>query len=234
MPNPFAKHNLVALGAAAVLSVYAAGFERTREAARRFEDADGADRRRPAPVPTTGEIGAPVRTATVEQRAVHGPTATAVGRTPEIATDAHAKSTDAAPSQKVVAIDSTHPADTAHVITAPSPAVIDSTAIKAAAQAAADSAAQTERTRAQFKDGTYYGWGTSRHGDIQAGVEVRDGKIYDAWIQQCLTRYPCSWISMLPSQVVGRQSPDVDFVSGATQSTNAFYYGVVQALTRAK
>jgi uncharacterized protein with FMN-binding domain len=34
--------------------------------------------------------------------------------------------------------------------------------------------------------------------------------------------------------VEARQSPETDFVSGATQSTNAFYYGVVQALARAK
>jgi uncharacterized protein with FMN-binding domain len=34
--------------------------------------------------------------------------------------------------------------------------------------------------------------------------------------------------------VLTRQSPDVDFVSGATESTNAFYYAVVQALNKAK
>jgi uncharacterized protein with FMN-binding domain len=34
--------------------------------------------------------------------------------------------------------------------------------------------------------------------------------------------------------VVARQSAEVDYVSGATQSTNAFYYAVVEALSRAK
>jgi uncharacterized protein with FMN-binding domain len=53
-------------------------------------------------------------------------------------------------------------------------------------------------------------------------------------VQQCLTRYSCSWIAALPGQVVARQSPEVDYVSGATQSTNAFYYAVVEALARAK
>ena len=33
------KHNLVALGTAAVVAVYAAGYERTRSAAQRFADA---------------------------------------------------------------------------------------------------------------------------------------------------------------------------------------------------
>ena len=39
---------------------------------------------------------------------------------------------------------------------------------------------------------------------------------------------------MLPPQVVTRQSAEVDYVSGATQSTNAFYYGIVEALAKAK
>jgi uncharacterized protein with FMN-binding domain len=33
---------------------------------------------------------------------------------------------------------------------------------------------------------------------------------------------------------VVRQSADVDFVSGATQSTNAFYYAVVEALNKSR
>lgn len=86
----------------------------------------------------------------------------------------------------------------------------------------------------KYKDGTYYGWGTSRHGDIQAAVVVENGRIASATIAQCLTRYSCSVISRLPPQVAERQSPEVDYVSGATQSTNAFYYAVVEALGKAK
>jgi uncharacterized protein with FMN-binding domain len=41
-------------------------------------------------------------------------------------------------------------------------------------------------------------------------------------------------IDMLPPQVAKRQSPEVDYVSGATQSTNAFYFAVVDALGKAK
>jgi uncharacterized protein with FMN-binding domain len=84
------------------------------------------------------------------------------------------------------------------------------------------------------KDGTYSGWGTSRHGDIQASVVIQDGRIISASITQCLTRYSCSWIELLPPQVVSRQSPEIDYVSGATQSTNAFYYAIVEALSKAK
>jgi uncharacterized protein with FMN-binding domain len=85
-----------------------------------------------------------------------------------------------------------------------------------------------------YRDGTYFGWGTSRHGDIQAAVVIDKGRIASATIAQCLTRYSCSVIARLPPQVAERQSPEVDYVSGATQSTNAFYYAVVEALGQAK
>ena len=100
--------------------------------------------------------------------------------------------------------------------------------------AAATAAGPAPAPATRWKDGTFLGWGTSRHGDIQASVEVRDGRIISATIAQCLTRYSCSWIAPLPGQVVARQSPETDYVSGATQSTNAFYYAVVDALSKAK
>jgi uncharacterized protein with FMN-binding domain len=104
----------------------------------------------------------------------------------------------------------------------------------AAGKAPDSTSQQTAKPRVGFKDGTYSGWGTSRHGDIEATVDIMDGRIIAASISQCLTQYSCSWISALPPQVVTRQSPDVDYVSGATQSSNAFYYAVVQALSKAK
>jgi uncharacterized protein with FMN-binding domain len=86
----------------------------------------------------------------------------------------------------------------------------------------------------QYKDGSYLGWGTSRHGDIQASVTIVNGRITDASIAQCRTRYSCNVIEHLPPQVMERQSPEVDYVSGATQSGNAFYFAVVEALAQAK
>ncbi len=106
-----------------------------------------------------------------------------------------------------------------------------------AAAAVADSTvpnAEKKTEGAQLKDGVYYGWGTSRHGDIQASVEIKSGKIIGAYISQCLTQYSCSWVSALPGQVLQRQSAEVDYVSGATQSSNAFYYAVIDALKKAK
>src|SRR5208282_1895512 len=55
-----------------------------------------------------------------------------------------------------------------------------------------------------------------------------------ATIAQCRTRYRCDVIDRLPPQVPLRQSPDVDYVSGATQSADAFYGAVVAALGKAK
>ena len=38
----------------------------------------------------------------------------------------------------------------------------------------------------------------------------------------------------LPPQVVQRQSALVDYISGATESTNAFYYAILQAIGKAQ
>ncbi len=59
---------------------------------------------------------------------------------------------------------------------------------------------------------------------------IEGGRIASATISQCRTRYSCSVIDRLPPQVAQRQSPDVDYVSGATQSADAFYGAVVEAL----
>lgn len=62
---------------------------------------------------------------------------------------------------------------------------------------------------------------------------IENGKIHSASIAQCNTRYSCDVIDMLPPQPAIRQSPDVDYVSRATESANAFYYALVDALAKA-
>lgn len=84
-----------------------------------------------------------------------------------------------------------------------------------------------------YKDGTYTGVGTSRHGDIQAQVVVQSGKIVSAQITQSSTRYPVSRISSLPGEVVAQQSTNVDMVSGATDSSIAYLTAVANALAQA-
>jgi len=107
-------------------------------------------------------------------------------------------------------------------------------AAPSAAAAGVPATAGASRPGLKWKDGTFSGWGTSRHGDIEATVIIEKGRITAAAISRCLTRYSCSWIAHLQPQVVERQSPEVDNVSGATESANAFYYAVVEALKAAK
>jgi uncharacterized protein with FMN-binding domain len=207
-------NNLVALSSAAVLAVYSAGYLRTRAAAERLAGAAG-----------------PPRTVLPDPRSVAAP--------PE----AERPATPAPPAPRTAA--RTRPKPPAKVAASPKPAPVETPTASPVSPPAAVAAApaevkppepepKPEPKPAPYKDGTYYGWGTSRHGDIQAAVVIERGRITSASIAQCLTRYSCSWIAALPPQVVSRQSAEVDFVSGATQSTNAFYYAVLEALALAK
>ena len=83
-----------------------------------------------------------------------------------------------------------------------------------------------------YRDGSYVGLGRSRHGNIEVTVVVQGGKIASAEISKCGTRYPCSMISALPGEVVAHQSANVDFVSGATDSSIAFTTAVANALAK--
>jgi uncharacterized protein with FMN-binding domain len=85
-----------------------------------------------------------------------------------------------------------------------------------------------------WRDGYFTGWGQSRHGDIEAWVTIKQGRIVEAGILNCDTRYPCSVIDTIIHQPVDLQSPDVDTVSRATVSANAYYYGLVEALKKAE
>jgi len=85
-----------------------------------------------------------------------------------------------------------------------------------------------------YKDGTYYGWGTSRHGDIQAAVVIESGRITVARVERCLTRYSCNWVDPIPPRILLKQSTTYDYVSGATESSDALQDAVSEALSQAK
>lgn len=211
------RRNLVALSSAAVLTVYAAGYARTKPAADRFAN-ETASRRL---VRTTGPQIAATAPAVV-QAANNSVTPTPAK--PTAPTKVPKKSAATKKASKVSAPKQSVPAP------APAPQLA-----QPLVAAATDSATDTTAANApKWKDGTYSAWGTSRHGDLEATVEIKDGRIVAAYITQCWTRYPCSRIGMLPPQVVERQSENVDVVSGATQSADAFYYAVLQALVKAK
>jgi uncharacterized protein with FMN-binding domain len=250
--NKKVANSLVALSSAAVLAVYSAGYLRTRSVADQLEA--HSPQRRPAPPggPRTGSTAAPLRLpapeASAERDASREPTLGAAVE-PLRTSDASAGGTAPRPSS---ASSSTSPAVTPARDVTPAPT--------SASQPSAQNysfflpppptpefqpplipAAPTAETRAQmataapmWKDGTYYGWGSCRHGDIQAKVHVEGGRIVLASISECDTRYSCSVIERLPPEVAQRQSAQVDYVSGATESADAFHYAVLDALSKAK
>ncbi len=95
-------------------------------------------------------------------------------------------------------------------------------------------ATQTATATAAYKDGTYTGSGTSKHGGVTVAVVIKNGAITSSAITASNTRYPISRIAALPGEVVAAQSASVDFVSGATDSSMAFQTAVAGALALAK
>jgi len=85
-----------------------------------------------------------------------------------------------------------------------------------------------------YRDGTYVGVGNSHHGSIQATVVVNGGKITSAAVTGCGTRYPCSKVTPLVNQVLTIQAAPVNYVSGATDSSQAYYQAITSALTKAR
>lgn len=232
------KSNLVALSSAAIITVYAAGFARTHAAATRFDELPAP--RKSLPPPPLAPSTVPIPDASATPSAPEASHRTRTAATPDRAR-AHSKrraSTATVDSAAPAASPATTPAPASPAPTAPAPVSPSAApptlppASTPAPQPAADS--NVNEKPPLLRDGIYKGWGTSRHGDIEASVEIKNGRIAEASISQCLTRYSCSWIAMLPGQVVARQSAEVDVVSGATQSTDAFYYAVLEALKKAK
>jgi uncharacterized protein with FMN-binding domain len=238
-------NSLVAVSSAAVLAVYAAGYTRTRAAAEKLEGQ--VEERRPAvPRPPltvspaadlpTAALAVPVVAAVpklelpkaelpkAEQKADPKPTlvASAKAATPE-AVRPEGASAPPAP----VPVSAKAPAPVA----APVP---DAPAVAAPAPAPDPYKAVVAAAAPPWKDGKYEGWGTCRHGDLQATIVIEGGRITSAAITQCLTRYSCDIIDKLPPQVIQRQSPEVSYISGATQSTDAYYWAIVSALGKAK
>ena len=224
-PSWWKRNDLMTIGSAAVLTVYSAGYFRTRDAAQRFageasqRHATALSTKGPsvhaiAPPARSGEGGAraplPVHEAGGWARQAAAPKA---GRprppspTPRISRVAGRRRLGHGDRERErtcrrdcrngrchascrVARDAS-PSTSASPVDPPAPQ-------PAAAAPAPDSAAGTAQKKDeadQLKDGVFYGWGTSRHGDIQASVEIKNGKIVGAYIAQCLTRYSCSWIS---------------------------------------
>jgi uncharacterized protein with FMN-binding domain len=235
-------NSLVAVGAAAVMAVYAAGYSKTRSAADRL-DAQSAGRRPAAPESVPAAPAAPAAdTAAVPDAP---PALAASTPQPQVASTSiparvpSSPPVSATPAATEAAATPVTPSAPAEAIPAAAPVMVASalppaTAVAPPAPAPAPAPAAEPAPAPKWKDGTYTGWGSCRHGDIQAQVVIEGGRIQAATIAQCLTRYSCSVIGRLPPEVAQRQSAEVDYVSGATQSADAFYYAVLDALSKAK
>lgn len=230
------SNGLVAASCAAVMAVYAAGYWRTREEARR-SDVRTQERRPPRPMaaPATSPV------AVIEPPMASPVTAAEVPGTRPTAQVALAGTPTSEPPKRVAealppTVQSAAPSQAPIQASSPAATLAPPEASAAAATAALipQPAPAPPAPSGNWRDGTYTGWGTSRHGDIKAQVVIRDGRIVEAAIASCETRYPCDVISDIIAQPVARQSPEVDRVSRATESADAYYYGLVEALKEAQ
>lgn len=234
------SNDLVAVSCAAVLTVYAAGYWRTREAARRLETQ--AQERRPARAEVSAppaamsapiEAPSPVSPPSVSPPSVPSPGTSPISPSVAAAVVAPATRAIAAEVSAKVAAAAPPPAvDLPQAATVPetSVAAVAVTSVIEPAPATVATAGSQPVPAGNWKDGTFTGWGSSRHGDIKAQVVIRGGRIIESSVASCETRWPCDVISTIINQPVERQNADVDRVSRATESTNAYYYALVDAL----
>jgi uncharacterized protein with FMN-binding domain len=244
-------NSVVALSSAAVLAIYGAGYARTREAADRFAQ-QAADRRPHIPAPrddgpagtTAAALAAPA-TAPIASAAL--PVVPADPAAPSRASDAASAGSSApaaAPVSPVPTPPKTESLIASNNVETQAGAEGDTLSTPASSMGATPSTppappaavvvTPVEPAKSAYKDGTYYGWGTSRHGDIQAAVVIEDGRITIARVERCLTRYSCSWITPIPPRILSKQATTYDYVSGATESSDAFQDAVSEALSQAK
>jgi len=238
---------VLALSSAAVMTIYGAGYARTQQAADRF--AQQASERHPrSPRPPDPSVATPPAAAAAEAPSRTSPPVPAPSApAPEDAAlpaAPIANSRKAAPAPVPPAATTAEPDQGAAVTPSKASPILEEDGPSAAAAAPVPSApvappvppapAPAEPTKAAYKDGTYYGWGTSRHGDIQAAVVVEEGRITVARVEKCLTRYSCNWIIPIPPRILSKQATTYDYVSGATESSDAFQDAVNEALAQAK
>ena len=214
------SNELVAASCAGILTVYASGYWRTRDEARRFADVQ-ARPVRAAPVvsaPASAPIELPAAAAPVPPAATMPQPAAMESLQPVPAPVKAALPVVATPAAPAIA----------------SVSIEEEPAAEPETTAAGDASGPLVLPASTWHDGYFTGWGQSRHGDIEARVTIKDGRIVDAGIVTCATRYPCSVIDSILNQPVLWQSPDVDRVSRATESADAYYGGLVEALKKSE
>lgn len=233
--------SLVALSSAAILAVYAAGYQRTSTAADRFAAQAAAARRRAVHVgeAVMTQMAAPAITTTPNRSsqnvaasapavAAHTILPPTSATSPVVPTGSPASAPSATGmALSAAAVPPTVPAGNAAVVAA------DQRTLEPT-PAAAPALAALQPKDNEYADGAYLGWGRCRHGEIQVKVVIVAGRISSADVSRCETRYPCTYIRRVPPQVVAWQDPGaIDNVSGATESVDAYYEALIEALSKA-
>lgn len=123
----------------------------------------------------------------------------------------------------------------------PTPQPTTATPGSTTAVATTPTPAATVASSGQYKDGTYTGPVTNAfYGNIQVAVTISGGKITDVnFLQYPHDRGTSVQINsqampQLKSEAIAAQSANVDVVSGATQSSQAFQQSLAAALAQAK
>jgi uncharacterized protein with FMN-binding domain len=219
----------VAASCAAVLVVYAAGYWRTRDVARQMQ---AQTRERRPPRPAAQVVAAPAPTGVVlpvpEQVSVPASIPTPAAASVPVPEVKPAKQVSAEPVDSAPQIQAEPPV--APAVASIQPSSPDNLPTPATAPAPGPLPEGFQG----WRDGTYTGRGTSYHGDIEVEVVIQAGRIVKSGISGCYTRYSCGVIEHIINQPVERQSPNVDQVSRATESADAYYYAVLEALTNAE
>jgi uncharacterized protein with FMN-binding domain len=92
----------------------------------------------------------------------------------------------------------------------------------------------TNQTKSLYKEGTFTGTGSNRRGYIQVAVTIKNDKITDVSFSDFAMHYSIDDVLGLPNEVLQNQSAQVNNVSGATYSTQAFQDAVQEALSQAQ
>lgn len=92
----------------------------------------------------------------------------------------------------------------------------------------------SSQIKSQYKNGTFEGSGSNRRGSIGVKVTITNDKIIDVEISHFAMHYSKNDVVGLPQEVVQKQSAQVQNVSGATYSTQAFQDAIEDALTQAR
>ena len=90
------------------------------------------------------------------------------------------------------------------------------------------------KKNSKYKNGSYQGTGMNRRGTIEVTVTIKNDKITDVEISDFGMHYSESDVVGLPDEVLQHQNSQVNNVSGATYSTQAFEDAVQDALSKAE